>query len=55
MLKASAHTRDPTKGAPGTSMTVPKMVGLRPKTSRALANPDALLTQHLGDALPAFG
>lgn len=55
ILKDNPHLRDPSKVAPGTIVTVPEMAELRPKTSRALENPDALMARHIADAVTAYG
>lgn len=55
ILKANPHLRDPSKVGKGTILKMPDMAELRPKTSRALENPDALLAKNLADALAEFG
>lgn len=55
ILKANPMMRDPSKVSAGTIVSVPDMAELKPKTSRALENPDALLERHVADALTAFG
>lgn len=54
ILKANPRLADPGKLARGTILKMPDIPELRPKTSRALENPDALLAKHLAEQLEAF-
>ena len=54
ILKANPRLAEPAKLGKGTILKVPDIVELRPKTSRALENPDALLAKHLAQALDGF-
>lgn len=55
ILKANPRLADPSTLAKGTILKMPDIAELRPKTSRALENPDALLAKHLAQALDDFG
>jgi phage tail protein X len=54
ILKANPRLAEPAKLNTGTILKVPDLAELRPKTSRALESPDALLAKHLADALDGF-
>ncbi len=55
LLKANPRLADPTKLARGTILKMPDIPELRPKTSRALENPDTLLAKHVAQALDGLG
>lgn len=55
ILKANPRLADPQALSRGTILKVPDIAELRPKSSRALENPDALLTRHLADMLDTYG
>ncbi len=55
LLKANPRLADPAKLTRGTILKMPDIPELRPKTSRALENPDTLLAKHVAEALDGLG
>lgn len=54
ILKANPRLAEPAKLPKGSILKVPDIAELRPKTSRALENPDALLAKHLAESLDNY-
>lgn len=54
ILKANPRLAEPANLNKGTILRMPDIPELRPKTNRALENPDALLAKHLAESLDGF-